>query len=172
MTKCCETAIGSYCNAQNIADTGECWNCGKAQIQSGAVFEPGFWRPYDPEDFAEETSPLQLNGAFRSLDDTKITTVDSQSCLENGSQPASSDLSQDGQQHILGLTSGVQKQQEAKQYLIGATNHLVEMCDAYGEIDDEVMDGILEALRGEAAQSVKAGNTLTIHRLQVVPSCG
>ena len=98
--------------------------------------------------------------------------MDSQSCLENGSESASSDLSQDGQQHVLGLTSGVQKQQEAKQYLIEATNHLVDMCDAYGEIDDEAMDGILEALRGEAAYLVKAGITLTIHRLQVVPSCG
>ena len=56
--------------------------------------------------------------------------------------------------------------------MIEATNHLVEMCDAYGEIDDEIMDEVLEALRGETAQSVKAGNTLIIHRLQGVPSCG
>ena len=156
-TKCCETAIGSYCNAQNIADTGECWNCGKAQIQSGAVPEAGSWFPYHPKNFAEETSPLQLNGSFLPFDDTKTMTVDSQSCLENGSESASSDLSQDSQQHVLGLNSGVQKQQEAKQYLIEATNHLVEMCDAYGEIDDEVMDEILEALRGEAAQWSRQG---------------
>ena len=78
--------------------------------------------------------------------------MDSRYCLENGSESASSDLFQDGQQHVLGLTSGVQKQQEARQYLIEATNHLVEMCDAYtDEIDDEVMNEILEALRGEAA---------------------
>ena len=81
--------------------------------------------------------------------------MDSRYFLENGSESASSDLSQDGQQHVFGLTSGVQKQQEAKQYLIEATNHLVEMCDAYAdEIDDEVMNEILDALRGEAAHLV------------------
>ena len=78
--------------------------------------------------------------------------MESQSFHENVTEFASSDLSQDGQQHVLGLTSGVQKQQEARQYLIEATNHLVETCDAYSdEIDDEVMDEILEALRGGAA---------------------
>ena len=104
---------------------------------------------------AEEKKPLQLDGALLPLDDAKITTAESQSFLENGSESASSDLSHDGQQHVLGLTSGFQKQQEAKQYLIEATNHLVEMCEACGdEVVDEAMNEILEALRGEAAQLV------------------
>ena len=81
--------------------------------------------------------------------------VESQSFLENGFESASSDRSQDGQQHVLGLASEVLKRQEAKHYLLQATNHLVEMCDAYSdEIDDEVMNEILEALRGEAAHLV------------------
>ena len=171
-TKCCETAIGSYCNTQHISETGDCWNCGKAQVQSGAGSEAGSWRTYHAKDLAEETSTLQLNDAYLPLDDTKTTTVDSRFCLESGFESASSDLSQDGQQHVLALTSGIQKQQEAKQYVMEATKHLVEMCDAYGEIDDEVMDEVLEALRGEAAQLIRAGNTLIIHRLQGVPSCG
>lgn len=74
----------------------------------------------------------------------------SQSCLYNGCKPASSDHFQDDQQHFRSLTSRTQKQ-EVKKYVIEATKHLVEMCNAYGnEIDERDVNEILEALGGKS----------------------
>ena len=72
-----------------------------------------------------------------------------QSSLYNGSKPAGSDHFRDDQQHFRSLTSRTQKQ-VAKQYVIEATKHLVEMCNVHGnEIDDSDVNEILEALGGK-----------------------
>lgn len=93
-----------------------------------------------------------LNGGF---DQAKATSPKQQDFLHNGSESASSDFSQDVQQHLGGLTQKKQERQVAKQYVIGATKHLVEMCNTYwNEIDgadkDEVMNEVLEAVRGKS----------------------
>lgn len=74
--------------------------------------------------------------------------------LYDGSESAESDVSLDEQQHLHDLNQGEYKRQDAKEYVIGATKHLVEMCNACGdEIDeadkDEVMNEILEAVGGK-----------------------
>ena len=149
-TRCCETAIGSHCKAQHIADCGACWNCGKEEIQSEAASAVGCWPPYDPKDFAEEKLSSPLYAGPIPINNANTTTQESQRFLYNGSEPTSSDIFQEDQQHALSLTSRIQKQQEAKQYVIEATKHLLEMCNAYDdEIDDEVMSEILKALRGK-----------------------
>ena len=72
----------------------------------------------------------------------------------DGSESAVSDVSPNEQQHLRDLNKEEHKRQDAKEYVIGATKHLVEMCNAYGdEIDeadkDEVMNEILEAVGGK-----------------------
>ncbi len=253
-TKCCDIAIGSHCRAQQIADTGACWNCGEEEVQSEAVSEPGSWVSYDPKDFATKPPALPryvtlfpANNARRQLAIRKaqaggilrnVPTIEDSSalsgsdtggsepsqfiqplfrglseeqcapelemyrsrtgeqssgyvkaapqsstqlmdaCMKNdgptdggfhkanttppesqnhsfhGSESAGSELSWNNQQHIRALIPKIQKQQEAKQYVIEATKHLVEMCEAYGdEIDDadkdDVIDKILRAIEGK-----------------------
>lgn len=94
----------------------------------------------------------RLNGGS---DQAKATSPKQQDFLHNGSESASSGFSQDVHQHLGGLTQKEQERQVAKQYVIGATKHLVEMCNTYGnEIDevdkDEVMNEVLEAVRGKS----------------------
>ena len=266
-TKCCDIAIGSHCRAQQIADTGACWNCGEEDVQSeeisetGACWnfgeeevqnevnpEPGSWVSYDPKIFAtryairipandarsqlairkaqaggilrnvpsiEDSSalngsdtggsepPCQLTqplfrgfskeqcepelGMYRSriveqssgdvesapqsstqlmdactknygptdggFPTANTTPPESQNHSFHGSESAGPELSRNNQQHVHALIPKVQKQKEARQYVIEATKHLVEMCEAYGdEIDeadkDDVVGKILEAVEG------------------------
>lgn len=100
-----------------------------------------------------QSSPDFMNGyakSYASIDKAKAMPPVSQSCLYNGSKPASSDHFHDDQQHLRSLTSRTQKQ-EVKKYVIEATKHLVELCNAYGnEIDDSDANEILEALGGKS----------------------
>ena len=71
--------------------------------------------------------------------------------LYDGSESASSGISQDDQQDFRGLIEEAQMNQEAKQYFVKATKHLLEMCIAYSDdIDetdnDEVLHMIVEAV--------------------------
>lgn len=84
---------------------------------------------------------------------SKATTA-SPGFLYDGSQSSGSALSQIDQQHTRHSIE-LQKRQDAKHYVIDATKHLVEMCNAHGdEIDeadkDEVIDEILNAVGGKA----------------------
>ena len=100
-----------------------------------------------------QSSPDFMNvyaKSYASIDNAKAMPPVSQSCLYNGSKPASSDHFQDDQRHFPSLTSRTHKQ-EVKQYVIEATKHLVEMCNAYGhEINDSDANEILEALGGKS----------------------
>ena len=100
-----------------------------------------------------QSSPDFMNGyanSYASIGNSKAMPPVSQSCLYNGSEPASSDHFQDDQRHFRSSTSRTQKQ-EVKQYVVEATKHLVEMCNAYGhEIDDSDANEILEALGGKS----------------------
>lgn len=89
----------------------------------------------------------------------------------------SSDLCEDDQQQVRGLSEEEHKRQDAKQHVIEATKHLVEMCNTYGdeinEADtDEVMNAILEAVGGKSTHLLMAQRiSLTAFRLQDVQSC-
>ena len=89
--------------------------------------------------------------SYAAIDEPKITPSESQSFLHNGSDSLSSDLSQEDQHHVRSLTLESQKRQEAKQYVIGALKHLLEVCDAYDDvIDDEIKSEIVEAVGGKS----------------------
>ena len=82
-------------------------------------------------------------------DKGSTTTTESQRFLYDGSESSSSALFQDDQQQVRPLTSRTFEQPEAKQYVIEATNHLVEMCDVYIDgIDDELMNEMIKILAG------------------------
>ena len=240
-TKCCDTAIGSQCQAEHTAETGECWNCGEEEVQSEAVSETKSWVSYDPKDFKSKAparlplyvtlfpsngssespsvsaaiasntasgppsqdltsshskQPLLLNiseeqcareavtyqsqnikdsskdvmttpqsslmirdgdmdiNSYNShrehFDKSTAAPSESRSSIFNGSESVSSNESQDGAHSVI---SNTQERQDAKQYVIEATKHLVEMCNSYGNIideedKDEVIDVFLEAIRG------------------------
>ena len=91
------------------------------------------------------------------FDKAKANNIEEQDFLYNGSESDCSGFSQDrsqDQQHLHDLAQTEKKQQEAKQYVIGAIRHLLEVCNAYGDkIDeadkDEVIDEIIEAVGGK-----------------------
>ena len=95
--------------------------------------------------------------AHKSFDKANAKNIEEQEFLYNGSESDCSGFSQDepqDQQHLHNLAQKEKKQQEAKQYVIGAIRHLLEVCNAYGdEIDevdkDEVIDEIIEAVGGK-----------------------
>ncbi|KAL9136284.1 MAG: hypothetical protein Q9175_002515 [Cornicularia normoerica] len=89
-----------------------------------------------------------VNGGF---DMVKATPPKEQDFLYDGSEFASSKLSQDNQQHLLGLNQKEQKRQEVKEHVIGATQHLVETCNENVDATDEVVDEIPEFLRGKSS---------------------
>lgn len=100
-----------------------------------------------------KSSPNVDNGYTKGdapIGKEKTAPSESQSLLYNGSESPSSDLSQEDQQHVGSAASRTERQQEAKQYVIGATKHLIEMCDLYGDmIDDEITGAVLEAIGGK-----------------------
>ena len=95
--------------------------------------------------------------AHKGFDKANANNIEEQDFLYNGSDSDCSDFSPDepqDRQHLHDLAQKENKQQEAKQYVIGAIRHLVEVCNAYGddigEADkDEVMDEIIEAVGGK-----------------------
>lgn len=100
-----------------------------------------------------KSSPNVDNGYTKSyapIGKAKTAPSESQSLLYNGSESPSSDLFQRDQQHVRSVTSRIQRQQEAKQYVIEATKHLLKMCETYGDvIDDEITSAVLEAIGGK-----------------------
>ena len=103
---------------------------------------------------AEHTQNSGL--ARKGLDEAKANNIEEQDFLYNGSESDCSGFSPDesqDQQHLHDLAQKENKQQEAKQYVVGAIRHLLE-CNAYGDdIDeadkDEVIDEITEAVGGK-----------------------
>lgn len=88
--------------------------------------------------------------SYAPIGKAKTAPLESQSLLCNGSESPSSDFFQRDQQHVRSVTSRIQRQQEAKHYVIEATKHLIEMCDVYGDvIDDEIRGAVLEAIGGK-----------------------
>ena len=95
--------------------------------------------------------------ARKGLDKAKADSIEEQKFLYDGSESDCSGLSPDepqDQQHLHDLAQKQNKQQEAKQYVIGAVRHLLEVCNAYGDdIDeadkDEIIGEITEAVGGK-----------------------
>ena len=92
--------------------------------------------------------------ARKGLDKARAINIEEQEFLYNGSESDCSGFSPDELQDQQLLHDSAQKdkkQQEAKQYVIGAIRHLLEVCNAYGDdIDeadkDEIIDEIIEAV--------------------------
>ena len=95
--------------------------------------------------------------ARKGLDKAKANNIEEQVFLYNGSDSDCSGFSPNepqDQQHLHDLAQEENRQQEAKQYVIGAIRHLLEVCKAYGDdIDeadkDEVIDEIIGAVGGK-----------------------
>ena len=95
--------------------------------------------------------------ARKGSDKAKANSIEEQEFLYNGSESDCSGLSPDEpqyQQHLHDLAHKENKQREAKQYVIGAVRHLLEVCNAYGEdIDeadkDEIIGEITKAVGGK-----------------------
>ena len=95
--------------------------------------------------------------ARKGFDKAKANNIEEQEFLYNGSESDCSGFSPDelqDQQLLHDLAQKENKQQEAKQYVIGAIRHLLEVCNAYGDdIDeadkDKVIDEITEAVGGK-----------------------
>lgn len=92
-----------------------------------------------------------LNGCFAGTRTTAPTTHVSS---YNGSMSAQSESSEDYEQDSEGSIDESRKSKEAMQYLLGATEHLEEVCDEYGDqVSDEdrnqILDGILKVLGGK-----------------------
>ena len=95
--------------------------------------------------------------ARKGLDKAKANNIEEEAFLYNGSESDCSGFSPDepqDEQHLHESTQKENKQQEAKQYVIGAIRHLLEVCKVYGDdVDeadkDEVIDEITEAVGGK-----------------------
>lgn len=103
------------------------------------------------------TGPMKNNdivsGGFDKVD--AMSSIEQQDFLYAGSVSADSNPSEDDQQHLPGQNEEERERQEAKQHVIEAIQHLVEMCNAYGEEiseadKDEVINVILEAVGGKS----------------------
>lgn len=78
--------------------------------------------------------------ARKGLDMAKANNIEEQEFLYNGSESDYFGFSPDGsqdQQHLHDLAQKENRSGEAKEYVIGAIRHLVEVCNAYGDDIDE-----------------------------------
>lgn len=111
--------------------------------------------PPNPIDGGNMKNNARYDAANGGFVQAKVTPPESPIFLYNGSESATSESSRDYQEEFRGLTEEDQKRQDAKQYVMEATKHMVEMCNAYGDdIDetdmDEVMDMFLKAVGGKS----------------------
>lgn len=128
--------------------------------RQAAVYQPQSAKKRSTNVRGAQFSPSLIDGNIKNNDHinaginkAKAAPQYPQEFLYDGSESATSESSQDDQQHLYELTQKNEKRQEAKQYMIEAIEHLVEMCNAYGdEIDEadknEIMNEILEAIGG------------------------
>ena len=100
--------------------------------------------------------------ARKVLNKANAINIEAQEFLYNGSESDCSGFSPDEAQDQQILHDSAQKekkQQEAKQYVIGAIRHLLEVCNAYGDdIDEADKDGVIDEI-------IKAvGSKMPIHQ--------
>ena len=88
--------------------------------------------------------------ARKGLDKANANSIEEQEFLYNGSESDCSGFSPDelqDQQLLHDSAPKEKKQQEAKQYVIGAIRHLLEVCNAYGDdIDEADKDGVIDEI--------------------------